>query len=104
MDPRTGSNVLYRVSASELKAEEMIKLPIVLTVHQSNWEEAVGDACLTRKRLAELAGGDPPRMMPKHFKRCGLPIVLPECDKLLEQEIQESGVVTMKAIEPAHRA
>ena len=41
-DPRTGSNILYRVSASELKAEEMIKLPIVLTVHQSNWEEAVG--------------------------------------------------------------
>ena len=57
-DPRTGSNILYRVSASELKAEEMIKLPIVLTVHQSNWEEAVGDACRTRKRLAELAAGE----------------------------------------------
>jgi type III restriction enzyme len=63
-DPRTGSNVLYRVSASELKAEEMIKLPIVLTVHQSNWEEAVGDACLTRKRLAELAGGEPDYIRP----------------------------------------
>ena len=55
---RTGSNVLYRVSASELKAEEMIKLPIVLTVHEGNWEEAVGDACLTRKRLAEMAGNE----------------------------------------------
>jgi type III restriction enzyme len=63
-DPRTGSNVLYRVSASELKAEEMIKLPIVLTVHQSNWEEAIGDACRTRKRLAELATGEPDYIRP----------------------------------------
>ena len=63
-DPHTGSNVLYRVSASELKAEEMIKLPIVLTVHQSNWEEAVGDACRTRKRLAELATGEPDYIRP----------------------------------------
>jgi type III restriction enzyme len=64
MDPRTGSNVLYRVSASELKAEEMIKLPIVLTVHQSNWEEAVGDACRTRKRLAEMAAEEPDYIRP----------------------------------------
>ncbi len=63
-DPHTGSNILYRVSASELKAEEMIKLPIVLTVHQSNWEEAVGDACRTRKRLAELATGEPDYIRP----------------------------------------
>jgi type III restriction enzyme len=63
-DPRTGSNILYRVSASELKAEAMIKLPIVLTVHQSNWEEAVGDACRTRKRLAELATGEPDYIRP----------------------------------------
>jgi type III restriction enzyme len=54
----TGSNVLYSVSASELKAEEMIKLPIVLTVHEGNWGEAVTDACLTRKRLAEMAGNE----------------------------------------------
>ena len=63
-DPRTGSNVLYRVSASELKAEEMIKLPIVLTVHESNWEEAIGDACRTRKRLAEMATGEPDYIRP----------------------------------------
>jgi type III restriction enzyme len=63
-DPRTGSNVLYRVSASELKAEEMIKLPIVLTVHETNWEEAVGDACRTRKRLAEKAAGEPEYIRP----------------------------------------
>ncbi len=59
-DPRTGSNVLYRVSASELKSEDMIKLPIVLTVHEGGWEEAVGDACRTRTRLAEKAAGELP--------------------------------------------
>ena len=56
-------NVLYHVSAEELNAEEMIKLPIVLSAHP-NWEEAVRDALLTRTRLAEeaarelAAGGD----------------------------------------------
>lgn len=48
------SNVLYHVSAEELKAEQMIKLPIVLQAHP-NWQEAVRDALLTRKRLAEEA-------------------------------------------------
>lgn len=54
---RTGphrSNVLYHVSAEELKTEQMIKLPIVLRTHP-NWQEAVRDALLTRKRLAEEA-------------------------------------------------
>ncbi|MBI3148385.1 MAG: DEAD/DEAH box helicase family protein [Betaproteobacteria bacterium] len=45
------SNVLYHVSAEALKAEQMIKLPIVLQAHP-NWQEAVRDALLTRKRLA----------------------------------------------------
>ena len=61
--PQTGSNVLYRVSASELKAEEMIKLPIVLTEHKT-WQEAVNGAILTRKRLAELAKSDPDGIRP----------------------------------------
>lgn len=38
--PASGSNVLFRVSAAELKAEEMIKLQILLTEH-ANWREAV---------------------------------------------------------------
>lgn len=63
-DPRTGGNVLYRVSASELKAEDMIKLPIALTVHEAGWQEAVGDACRTRKRLAETAAGEPEYIRP----------------------------------------
>ncbi|MCB1658983.1 MAG: DEAD/DEAH box helicase family protein [Moraxellaceae bacterium] len=52
-DKKTGSNVLYRVSAGELKDEEMIKLPILLTEH-STWEAAVRDAVANRKRLAQI--------------------------------------------------
>lgn len=50
-----GSNVIYRVSASELKAEEMIKLPISLTEHKTSWQDAVTDARLQQKKLLDLA-------------------------------------------------
>lgn len=60
---KSGSNVLHRVSASELKAEEMIKLPIVLTEHKT-WQEAVNGAVLTRRKLAELAKDDPDGIRP----------------------------------------
>lgn len=53
-----GSNILYHVSAAQLKAEEMIKLPIILTEHINGWEEAVRDAVLTRERLAVKAQKD----------------------------------------------
>lgn len=46
-----GSNVLFHVSAAELKAEEMIKLPIILT-EQQNWQDAIRDAVITRNKLA----------------------------------------------------
>lgn len=46
----SASNVLYSCSASELKAEHMIKLPIVLTEH-NDWQAAVRDAVLTGKKL-----------------------------------------------------
>jgi type III restriction enzyme len=49
-----GSNVLFSVSASELKVEEMIKLPIMLSEHQT-WQEAVRDSVLTLNRLTDLA-------------------------------------------------
>lgn len=48
---KNGSNVLFHVSAAELKVEEMIKLPIVLTEHQ-NWQDAIQDAVITRNKLA----------------------------------------------------
>jgi type III restriction enzyme len=61
---QTGSNVLYRVTASELKAEAMIKLPIVLKEHPGSWPETVSDALLTRKKLAEFA----PREQPDYIR------------------------------------
>lgn len=47
----SASNVLFHVSASELKAEQMIKLPIMLTEHD-DWKAAVSDAVLTRNKLS----------------------------------------------------
>lgn len=48
------SNVLYRVSAVELKAEEMIKLPIMLTETQT-WQQSLTEACLMQNKLAQTA-------------------------------------------------
>ena len=61
---KTGSNVLYRVTASELKSEAMIKLPIVLKEHPASWQETVSDALLTRKKLAEFAAREPDYIRP----------------------------------------
>jgi type III restriction enzyme len=62
-DPRTGSNVLYRASAAQVKGAQMIKLPIVLTEHP-DWRSAVHDAIETRSRLAETALADPRYIRP----------------------------------------
>jgi type III restriction enzyme len=48
------SNVLHSVSAAELKAEEMIKLPIRLEAKNS-WESLLGDAIALRDSLEENA-------------------------------------------------
>lgn len=48
------SNVLHSVSAAELKADNMIKLPIRLET-RPNWKELLGDAIAMRKHLEELA-------------------------------------------------
>lgn len=53
--PVAGNNVLYHVSASELKAEQMIKLPIVLAEHPDGWQSCLRDARLTRDRLELIA-------------------------------------------------
>jgi len=55
--PADEQNVLYTVSAQELKAEHMIKLPIVLAGHDS-WQQAMRDAVLTRERLAAEAAAE----------------------------------------------
>lgn len=62
-DPRNGSNILFRASAAEVRAAEMIKLPIILTEHP-DWRAAVHDAIETRARLAETAKSDPRYIRP----------------------------------------
>ena len=55
--PRPKSNILYSVTAQELKREEMIKLPIMLSEHDT-WQNAVAGAVAMRAALAETARGD----------------------------------------------
>jgi type III restriction enzyme len=45
------TNVLYHVSAQELQAENMIKLPIVLIEHPQGPEAAIFDAVQTQRKL-----------------------------------------------------
>ena len=61
--PRLNSNILHSVTAQELKAEEMIKLPIVLSEHDS-WQNAVNGAVAARTELAETAAEDPDYIRP----------------------------------------
>lgn len=55
--PAKNSNVITSVSAAELKAEQMIKLPIILSEHIS-WEQAVVNSIQTRQKLEEIAAKD----------------------------------------------
>ncbi len=55
--PRFNSNILHSVQAQELKLEEMIKLPIVLSENDS-WQSAVSGAVMRRAELAALAQQD----------------------------------------------
>ncbi len=50
----SASNILYRCTAAELKAEQMIKLPIMLSEH-NDWQAAVLAAVLKGKQLNEEA-------------------------------------------------
>ena len=53
--PVPGNNVLYHVGAHELKAADMIKLPVILSEHPNDWEDCIADAVRTRDRLEILA-------------------------------------------------
>ena len=61
--PRINSNILHSVTASELKSEEMIKLPVMLSEHDT-WQEAVSGAVAARATLAEVATDDPKGIRP----------------------------------------
>jgi len=52
--PAEESNVLHRVTAMELKKEEMIKLPIMLSEYPS-WQESIEAAIIKRKGLEDIA-------------------------------------------------
>ena len=48
------SNILHHVSAAELKAEDMVKLPIKLET-RSEWKEVIGEAVKTQRTLRAVA-------------------------------------------------
>lgn len=58
------SNVLVRVSASQLFAEQMIKLPIMLEEHLDGWDLALRHALLRRQELEEVAKKEPDYVRP----------------------------------------
>jgi len=55
--PKGFNNILHSVSAQELKAEEMIKMPVVLAEHRT-WEGAVTGAIAKRAELQDHADRD----------------------------------------------
>ena len=61
--PRLNSNILHSVTASELKAEEMIKLPVMLSEHDT-WQNAVNGAVAARASLAKAALNDSDYLRP----------------------------------------
>lgn len=80
---RTPSNVLHSVSAAELKAEEMIKLPVVLET-EPNWQQCLADAIGRRDALHKLADEE---------RRSGSPYLRPLV--LIQSEPRRSGVETL---------
>jgi type III restriction enzyme len=57
-DPKSGSNVLVRVSARELRDDQMIKLPVVVTEYSGDWQSTIAGAVRERANLEELARQD----------------------------------------------
>ena len=57
------SNILHSVTAQELKNEDMIKLPIMLSEHDT-WQNAVNGAIAGRASLANSARNDPDYIRP----------------------------------------
>ena len=61
--PQPKSNILYSVTALELKREDMIKLPIMLSEHDT-WQDAVTGAITKRALLAGAAKRDATYLRP----------------------------------------
>lgn len=74
------SNVLTHVSAAELKAENMIKLPIVLRGRE-DWKAVVGDAIRWRHQLEDIAKAE--RAVTKEYIR---PILLYQAQRQIKDK------------------
>jgi type III restriction enzyme len=86
---RTPSNVLHSVSAGELKAEQMIKLPVLLEA-EPNWQQCLADAIARREGLQALAQQEQRRPASADFSpRYLRPIVL------IQAEPRRAGVETL---------
>jgi len=85
------SNVLYSVSAAELKAENMIKLPIRLKNRQ-NWQELLGEAIGIRNGLEKAAGRE--RQQTGEYIR---PIMLLQA----QPKSKERQTITVETLEKA---
>lgn len=77
------SNVLHSVSAVELKAEEMIKLPVLLQV-EPDWKQCLADATQRRDALEQLAAAE---------SRAGAPYLRPIA--LIQAAPHRTGVETL---------
>ena len=91
--PAKNSNVLHHVCAMELKAEEMIKLPIILTVHQT-WEQSLSSAIIARKGLGKSAEKD------KDYIRPIMLIQAESKDKEVTVEVVKKYLIEQENIEP----
>ena len=80
---RTPTNVLHSVSAAELKAEEMIKLPVVLET-EPNWQQCLADAIGRRDALHKLAAEE---------RRAGAAYLRPLV--LIQSEPRRAGIETL---------
>ena len=77
------SNVLHSVGAAELKAEQMIKLPVMLEA-EPDWQQCLGDAIARRNELQKLADDE---------HRNGAPYLRPLV--LIQAEPRSQGMETL---------
>ena len=82
--PRQESNILVEIKSSELKEEEMVKLPLVLESH-TQWQSALLQGVLRREELEKLA---------KKEKEPIRPIALLQA----EQEKEDESKVTVSKL------
>jgi len=82
--PRPESNILVEIHSSELKEEQMVKLPLVLESH-TQWQNAISQGVLRRQELEDIS---------KKEKEPIRPIVLLQA----EQEKEDDSKITVGKI------